>query len=97
MSDAFCLTNCLKLGDASSSLLFKCGLGCSEDGLCTLWGLEFEWRCRFMVYFYVYGANLSVEWIQTIKKNTEALLVADKKIGLEFTAEKSRYRFMSYE
>ena len=31
------------------------------------------------------------------QKNTEALLMADKNIGLEFNVEKSRYTFMSYE
>jgi hypothetical protein len=32
-----------------------------------------------------------------MKKSTEALLLTDQKIGLEFNAEKSRYTFMSCE
>jgi hypothetical protein len=89
------MTNCVK----KSSFIFIAfqiwSMIRSKDGLCTPEGLEFEWKFRFLVY--VYDVNLFVGWIQTIKKNTEALLLADKKIGLEFNAEKSLYKFMSYE
>jgi hypothetical protein len=33
--------------------------------------------------------------IHTIRKNTEALLIASKEIGLEVNAEKSKYMVMS--
>jgi DNA/RNA endonuclease YhcR with UshA esterase domain len=33
--------------------------------------------------------------VRTIKKNTEALLVASEKIGIEISAEKNKYVFIS--
>ena len=33
--------------------------------------------------------------VHTIKKNTEALIVASKEIGLEVNADKTKYTFMS--
>jgi hypothetical protein len=39
--------------------------------------------------------NLLGENISIIKKHTEALLDASKKVGLEVNADKTKYNFMS--
>jgi hypothetical protein len=41
--------------------------------------------------------NILGRSIHTLSKNTEALLVASKEIGVEVNAEKSKYMFMSDE
>jgi hypothetical protein len=35
--------------------------------------------------------------IDTIKKNTETLIVAGKEVGLEVTAEKTKYMLLSHQ
>jgi hypothetical protein len=44
---------------------------------------------------YADDVNLLDRSIHAIKKNTEALVVASKEIGLEVNAEKSKYMVMS--
>jgi hypothetical protein len=41
------------------------------------------------------NVNIFAESIHTIKKNTEAIIVARKEIGLEVNAEKTKYVVMS--
>jgi len=44
---------------------------------------------------YAYDVNISGGSVYTIKKNTEALLVCSKKIGLEVNSDKIKYMAMT--
>jgi hypothetical protein len=48
---------------------------------------------QFLVY--VENVNMWGESVHAIKKNTEALLVASKEIGLKVNADKTEYMIMS--
>jgi len=52
-----------------------------------------------MVQLLVYADDVSVLGgnVHTIKKNTEALLVHSKEIGLEVSADKTKYMVMSQD
>jgi hypothetical protein len=50
-------------------------------------GLEIEWNTSTLVY--TDDVNMLGGSIHTVRKNTEALLIASKEIGLEVNAEKT--------
>jgi hypothetical protein len=53
---------------------------------------------KHQLLVYAYYSNLWVKRaITTIKKTTDALLVASYKVGLEVKAEETKYKFISYE
>jgi hypothetical protein len=83
----------LKQGDALSPLSFNFALEyvirrvqANEDGL------KFNGNRQLLDYAYV---NILDGGVHTVKKNTEALAVASKEIGLEVNADKTTYMVMS--
>ena len=56
-------------------------------------GLKLDGTHQFLVY--ADGVNILARSIHTIKKNTEALLVASKETELEVNADKTKCMVMS--
>jgi hypothetical protein len=54
-------------------------------------------RLYFSVQYIIYAdyVNILSESIHTIRKNTDALVIASKKIGLEVNFEKTKYNLWS--
>jgi hypothetical protein len=90
----FHIKNGLKQGHALSSLLFNFAFECAlrrvqvnQDGL------KLNGTHQFLVY--ADDVNILDGSIDTIKKNTEAFVVASKEIGLEVNAGKTKYMVIS--
>jgi hypothetical protein len=58
-------------------------------------GLKLNGKIPPLVY--ADDVNMLGESVNTIKKNTDALVVASKEIGLELHADKSKYMIMSQD
>jgi len=94
LSDMFPIRNGLKQGDALSPLLFNFVLGCAirkvqvnQDGL--------KLNGTHQLLVYTEDVNILGGSVHTTQKNTEALTVASKEIGLEVNADKTKYMVMS--
>jgi len=55
----------------------------------------FELNIIYQILVYADNVNILGGSVHTIKKNTDALVVASKQIGLEVNADKSKYMVMS--
>jgi hypothetical protein len=89
LPDEFLIRNCLKQGDAVRSLLFNLALRytikevqVNQDGL--------KLNGTYQLLVYADDINISGGRVHAIKKNTEALVVASKKTGLEIYADKTK-------
>jgi hypothetical protein len=94
LSEIFSIGNGMKQGDALSPLLFNFALEYAIKRVqVNQNSLKLNGTHQLMAYaddVNILGGN-----VHTVKKNAEALVVADKEIGLEVNADKSKYMVMS--
>jgi len=90
----FPIRNGVKQGDALSPLLFNFALECAmrrvqvnQDGL--------KLNGTHQLLAYADDVNILGGSVDTVKKNTEALVAATKEIGLEVNAHKTKYMTVS--
>jgi hypothetical protein len=84
----------LKQGDALSPLLFNFALEYAIKRVqANQEGLKLNGTHQLLVY--ADNVNILGGSVHDIKKNREALVAANKEIGLEVNAEKSKYMVMS--
>ena len=94
LSDMFPIRNGLKQRDALTPLLFNLALECAirrvqenQDGL--------KLNGKHQLPVYADDVNILGGSIYSTKENTEALVVASKKTGLQVNADKTKYMVMS--
>jgi hypothetical protein len=93
LSDKFTIQNGLKQGDASSPLLFNFALEYAIRRAQDKHGLKPNGTNQLLAY----ADDISIlgENVDTIQKNTEALLYARKDVGLVVNSDKTKYMLMS--
>jgi len=94
VSDRFRIKNGLKQGDALTPMLFNFSLEyairsvqVNQDGL--------KLSGTHQVLAYADDVNILGGSIHTLKENAEALVAATREIGLEVSADKTKYMVMS--
>jgi len=92
--DMFPIKNGLKQGDTLSPLLVNFALEYTIKRVqVNQGGLKLNGTHQLLVY--ADGVNIMDGRVDTIKNNTEALLVCSKEIGLEVNADKTKYMVIS--
>jgi hypothetical protein len=87
LSDTFPIKKGLKKGDASSPLLFNFAVEyVIRNVQVNQYGLKLKVTHQFPIY--ADDVNILGGWLITTERNTKALVVASKKIGLEVDAVK---------
>jgi len=95
LSDRFHTKNCLKQGDALSPLLFNVALEYAISGVQINQGGFKVNGTHHELWVYAAGVNILGGHVRTVKKkNTEALFVASKEIGLELYTDKLKNKVM---
>jgi hypothetical protein len=89
-SDMFCIQNSLKQGDTLLLLLFNFTL---EYAIRRVQGLKLNGTHQLLAN--ADDVNIVGEDMDTMKKNTEALLDTNKEVGLEVNSEKTTYMLMA--
>jgi hypothetical protein len=94
LSDTLPIKTGLKQGNALSPLLFNFAL---EYAIRRVLANEEDLKLNGTHYLLVYADDVNIlgRSVHAIKKNTKALVVASKEIGLEVNAEKTKYMVMS--
>jgi len=94
VSDRFPIGNGLKQGDALSPMLFNFALEyaisrfqVNQDGL--------KLNGTYQPLAYADDVNILGGSIHTLKENAEALVATTREIGLEVSADKTKYMVMS--
>jgi hypothetical protein len=94
-SDRFPIKNGLKQGNALLPLIFNFALDYAiRRAQANQEGLKLNGTCQLLVY--PYDVHILGGSIHTVRKNTEALVLTSKEIGLE-NAEKAKCVDMSQE
>jgi hypothetical protein len=91
LCDKFPTQNGLKRGDILSPLLFNFALEYAKG---KQKGLKLNGTHQVLAY--TDGVNIAGENIDTIKKNTEAVLDASNEVGLEVNQEETKCMLMSH-
>jgi hypothetical protein len=94
LSDHFPLQNGLNKDDAPLPLLFNFALDYSIRKVQEI-QVRLKLNITHQLLVYADDANLLSYNIETIKKNTESLIDASKKVGLEVNEEKTKYMLLS--
>jgi hypothetical protein len=94
LSDSFPIQNGLKQGDALSSLLFNFALECAIRKVQENQA-ELKLNGTHKLLAYADDVNLLGDNINIINKNTQTLIDARKKVGLEVKVEKTKYILVS--
>ena len=94
MSDMFTIRNGLKRGDALSPLLFNFAIDYAIRSVqVNQNGLKFKGTHQLLLY--ADGVNVLKGIVHAIKCNTEYSLFASKESGIEVSAVKTKYTFLS--